>query len=729
MIKAELRKLRTLNATKAMVEKAKADKGATGPYGYHYKYTYGTYLRAQHLGGYLKVAVYPAGWLQEGIITAKYEIFLNPSGEEYITRVLDKTGKEVKWVTARIDNLTPDGSRWYWDSKQRAWMDDHQAAYIKRTLKTNNSGYAAIYEFQKKISDEKIKEKRRRETAPWDKDMSLVSPEPKAFERWWQHEGITEHYIFYHYDRKGITEGYCSYCEKNVNLKEKPRHGKEGICPVCKKNITYKSDGKIKTLSTHDEYVQLIQRIPEGIVIRNYRVSRIHGAYGNEKPYINNPKYYKHEWTRILIRGTQIARYEYGMYKNSEYRWIPSYYASGERGKIYPYNIPSLAKDELQHSSLPLLIKQKRKVNAFDWLNQEKRNPVIEMATKIGAYSLACDFVNNSYNKRYINENTTELTKMLKLDKSRLKRLVTADGGIKLLMWLQYEKKQNTIYDNKMLVEFAKASMKPDSFCFINDRMSLVKIYNYILRQQELSNESIYQIVQTWADYLQMAERAKLRCDLEQIYKPKNLKAAHSEVIDMLAQEGYKKRAKEIAKKYKHIEAFCKSLTKYEWKDDKYLIKAPKGIADIVREGERLRLCITWSDRYYERMEDKETFLLFLRRKSQPDNPWYLLEVEPGGAIRQKRTTGDDQKEDLKPALPFLKKWQKEIQKRLSAEDMKLAKQSDKKRREGYAKVREEKKRVWNGKLSGQLLADVLEADFMGLEDAESEKEQYEEVV
>ena len=49
----------------------------------------------------------------------------------------------------------------------------------------------------------------------------------------------------------------------------------------------------------------------------------------------------------------------------------------------------------------------------------------------------------------------------------------------------------------------------------------------------------------------------------------------------------------------------------------------------------------------------------------------------------------------------------------MNDEEKEQGKAADKKRKEEYKKLREEQKKVWRGKLAGQLLADVLEADFM----------------
>ena len=49
----------------------------------------------------------------------------------------------------------------------------------------------------------------------------------------------------------------------------------------------------------------------------------------------------------------------------------------------------------------------------------------------------------------------------------------------------------------------------------------------------------------------------------------------------------------------------------------------------------------------------------------------------------------------------------------MNDEEKEQGKAADKKRKEEYKKLREEQKKVWRGKLAGQLLADVLEKDFM----------------
>lgn len=109
---------------------------------------------------------------------------------------------------------------------------------------------------------------------------------------------------------------------------------------------------------------------------------------------------------------------------------------------------------------------------------------------------------------------------------------------------------------------------------------------------------------------------------------------------------------------------------------------------------------------------------MFLRLTEEPDKPYYTLEIEPDGSARQKRTAGDNQNADFEEAKGFIRRWQQEIQKRLTEEDAELAAVSRRLRAEEFQELREEQKKVWHGKLAGRLLADVLEADLMEVERA-----------
>ena len=101
---------------------------------------------------------------------------------------------------------------------------------------------------------------------------------------------------------------------------------------------------------------------------------------------------------------------------------------------------------------------------------------------------------------------------------------------------------------------------------------------------------------------------------------------------------------------------------------------------------------------------------------SDPDQPYYTLEVEPDGAIRQKRTVGNTQGKDFDQALSFILKWQNQLQDKLTDEIRLLSETSRKLRDVEFEELRKNKVRVRGGHLMGHLLADVLEDDLLEVE-------------
>ena len=107
---------------------------------------------------------------------------------------------------------------------------------------------------------------------------------------------------------------------------------------------------------------------------------------------------------------------------------------------------------------------------------------------------------------------------------------------------------------------------------------------------------------------------------------------------------------------------------KLEYIGEEYFIRVPQKIVDIVKEGNYLHHCVGSTDRYFDRIKDHETYICFLRKTAEPDTPFYTIEVEPGGTIRQHRGMFDEEPE-LDKVKPFLRIWQQEIRKRMKAED------------------------------------------------------------
>lgn len=91
MNKGELKKLRTLKATKKMMEMAANDaikREITGAWSYSHvreSYKYGLYMRCQTLNGILKVAFFLAEHMRMGAVLPAYELFVNKETGEFLS--------------------------------------------------------------------------------------------------------------------------------------------------------------------------------------------------------------------------------------------------------------------------------------------------------------------------------------------------------------------------------------------------------------------------------------------------------------------------------------------------------------------------------------------------------------------------------------------------------------------------------------------------------------------
>lgn len=724
MRKEELRKLRSLPATKEMMEKGKRFQEKTETHWYTRQKIkvivpdYDVLLRVQNLNGYVKIAVFFPEKMRMDIKTPRYEIFLNTKGAEYITRELDDEGKEVKWSTAMVCNLNGLKNGWYSERLKVFVSRDGMHTLNRLEVKQGYEKKKGIYRlqsWQQEQKDEETKRKEKREQEPWDADMKLVPKLVKGFEEWMRRNAASEYYMIYEYNPKGQKTGYCSKCKKYVQISN-PKHGKRTRCPSCKAEAVFKAHTRIRTLETPTYKAEIVQKFDGGIVIRSFEQRQ---RYGYAE--YTNPRIFTHELERIMIFDNgKVKRYEWGSYKQKYSRWIQdksyfphkkTYYRS-LKVKLYKKNIAQLKKHSLlKQSAIDLW--PELPLSVANYIEMEKGNPAIEMLARLGMFRLAKEMIDEIYDSELLNQNATEISKMLKIDKSRLKRLKDMNGNIDSLRWLQHEKVADTIWPDEMIKDFGEAEFETSEFDFLEIPISFVKCHNYLKKQMAIMDESMEQVLTTWRDYINIAKKMKMNTKCDQIAKPKDLKYAHDELVLIMQSKGLEEQAKKIEKEFPKVNSQLPKLQKFEYTLGEYTIVAPKNVLDIVTEGTILKHCVHTCDYYFSRIQTDESYLFFLRKSKQPDMPWYTLEVEPSGNIRQKRTTGDNQNADFQKAVAFLKKWQQYFKKQLTEEEKKLGEEANRLRKENYKNLRENGNRVWHGKLAGKLLADVLEADFM----------------
>lgn len=718
MRKEDLKKLRKLNATPAMMRIASMDRPQSKRYGYGNRttdyYKYGIYMRAQQLGGYLKIAFFLANEMRSGEIRPRYELFVNRDSGEFITLDVEKQ----IWREAKLDML--DWPEYKYHSGVYSNRDTNRT--IKSYLSVENGGFKGAIDYQLNVRSEQLKCRHRRETDPWDQMQEQVPDLPKEWNHWIEKTGIPEDYIFYDYIKSGAKEGYCTWCEKTVKISN-PKHNTNEKCSCCGKNITYKSNKKAGLIVRTKGYdCWIIQKCETGFVIRQFLASKEFKREDRSKVKLNVK-----EIRRIFYNNYLHGEaFYYGLYKNIDMRWIGTgvtyanaLYGWGTvAGIVYKRTLHFI--EPIKHTGMIEYLRNVNKMDPEAFVEIIKDKPYMEKIIKSGLGKLAMELLTGS--KLTGIKESSDFAKTLMIDKYRLKRLRDMNGGIITLDWLKYEKGCNKEISNDVIKYFEKEKITPTDLNFIINHMSETKICNYIKKQYEISKRKPKELISTWDDYLRMASRLKMNISSEIIFKPKNLVEAHNLVVGMCGNKELTLQAGEIAIKYPNVDSILESIKKkYEFETKKYKVIVPEKIEDILQEGNILRLCFDRDDRYFDRINRKESYLFWLRKADEPDKPYYALEVEPNGTVRQKRTLGDKQNKDIDDAKKFIVKWQQEILKRLSKEDQALGIESARLRIENFQELRRTKTKIRGGHLAGQLLVDVLEADLMEVINLEKE--------
>lgn len=721
MKKKQLRQLPSLLATNEMLDIAAQDKPEKEEYEYYFGHTetreiyqYSLYLRAVVKHRILKLSVFNAQDLRLRSTIPTFDIYFSKKEQQFLTY----DNLEGKWRTAMLHNL-----EWTHRSCRAKgyWISPKDAETVKRYFKTSDDPLKAVSEFQESIRKQELIKRHKKITDPWDADLSVVPALPKDWSRWVDKVGIRQNYIFYHYIRNGAKTGYCTFCGNEVPLKQHPFHNREGVCPRCHHPIVFKSYGRSGRIDTGMNYLYLIQRCDGGFVIRCFEASRRYGKGRYESPSISC-----HEIRRTLYNRWLSSRaYFWGDYAHREWRWVATdayrpfgYYSRRQMwGKVYGKTLPSLAREELRDTGLCDWIKAHDSIcDPEEYLAVLKAVPPWEKVWKANLPTLAKEVWNGSsdFTNLLADPHAGSLVKVLGLDASRLQKLRRLDGNCNTLSWIQHEKASDRTIPDEALKWFSKERIAVKSVDFILDRMSPLQIYHYIQRQIKQYHTDSWEVLRTWRDYLSMAGRLHMDVTDEIVYRCKELRKRHTALVKEFEKKGDDIRAQELSEEYPEVNAICHGLSqKYGLVGKKYAVIAPQGIKDILMEGKALHHCVASSEHYWDRIQNRESYILFLRKTSDLAKPFYTLEVEPNGTIRQKRTSYDRQGKEIKELSKFLLEWQAEVAKRLSSSDYLLAKKSCALRQEELEQLQKDQVIIHIGELQGQLLSDVLRADLM----------------
>lgn len=716
----KLLKIRALKPTEEMVAVAREKRKRSSNMGLSKEPQNYIFYRSCLEDGILKISLFLSEELNIGKYTPIYDVFLDYEKR----RDLVYDCRNQKWKRSILYNLSfPENTSYVKEYAEEYTYEDYrdqiqEYVFRERSPLCAQDTWDSIVHFQEENRETARLRKEEKLSARINRKMELVPALPGDWEKWVEKVGADKNYIFYD-SGKNVRTGYCTYCEREVPI-IKPRYNKAGRCSRCKKKVQYKSNGKRGTVFNKYE-VYLIQKCGEGFVLRCFNVQKRY-TMRNNAPDINclerRRLFYSSDFT--------MEEYHYG-WENWCMKWkkgrlrvgglLFSHPIEYPEGRIYGKTIPSLSKHFFRHTGFIEFFRKEKSFCPEKYFETYVDMPSLEQLVKADLLGIVRDVLKGK--SIALDETKTDLLGKLQINHAQLSRLRNGDC-VERLKWLRYENETGKSLDDELISWYIMRNMGPNTISFIKDRMSEIQVKNYLSRQAIENEEQVKDILRIWRDYLHMAE--KLGWDTQDaiIYRARKLIQRHEEATRCLRRKGLKALTAEKEAAFPTIRQIYNSIRKkYEYCDEKetYAVLVPSGIEDLLEEGKCLNHCIDVNDIYLNRIADRETYIMFLRKRENPLQPYYTLEVEPNGTVRQKRTYYNRQENDIDEINKFLKRWQKIIAKRLSDQDELWAKESKKKREEEFFKLRREEKMIFAGNYKGRLLADILKEDLMEVDE------------
>jgi hypothetical protein len=129
-------------------------------------------------------------------------------------------------------------------------------------------------------------------------------------------------------------------------------------------------------------------------------------------------------------------------------------------------------------------------------------------------------------------------------------------------------------------------------------------------------------------DYWNMARALNMDLEDSQVKWPKNLTQAHDRAVERYQRQKDERLEENFVRRREELEKFA-------WSADGILIRPCADQEELQREGKELHHCVAT---YAERHADGTSAIFFIRRASEPDKPWFTLELdEKRLTVRQNR--------------------------------------------------------------------------------------------
>lgn len=434
--------------------------------------------------------------------------------------------------------------------------------------------------------------------------------------------------------------GYCTHCGQISGVSRGYKHNDEGFCPSCQTKCIVKANGiKRGKMRDYAYFVFYEKSVIDPNVVVAYGIEAIRDY---REPYHNVKTEYHVEAMYYFEMGNSIMflkEWDKGVFAFKQHKTVFSLFSrkdnyswwSQRRTRMYiGYSRESLERAVIgtpfQYSCYSSYIGEPYGEDMVKYLGLYSQYPCFEYLTKIGMEEVVKAKLNGNQTYSAIYWRGKTLPKVLRLPKNvindiRKEKIFATPMTLRTMQLLAKERN-----GGKMPYEALKDMEHDYGYCF-NDLLKLVrytslkKALTYI-HKQFIKGKRHYErpaaVVTTWRDYISECEKLRRDISIESNLFPSNLYQAHQNNIMQIKEKEDAGLNRKIAVRLKKL------VKKYSFTTEELFIRPAQSSLELIAEGNYLNHCVS---RYAKQYAAGATDILFIRKTTEPDKPYYTLEI------------------------------------------------------------------------------------------------------
>ena len=588
--------------------------------------------------------------------------------------VCAKKSREVKGITheGKIQQKVLDSFRRF--AGEYVMISPREEEALRRFLKaekTRNHQLDNLYTWIKQTRQEMKKRSMEERGELMDEDYRLC-PEalPEGLINYIRREVLPKDRVIIY--KKGNVNGICTVCGTQVRaMGRRFKQSAYATCPNCGARVPCVLEDGCAFAANYIENIVAVQKGTDGKTVF-FRQWLLHRDNSARWEHIED---FLQETVRYAIRGNKTAKWQkqgkesYYMrterYELDEWtRWQDNRIYDGSYF-FYPTGIEeALSGTAMQYADLEGYLEERgHNRNPIYFLEYHAKYPVIEFLWKAGYRNIVHNriFGMDRENRNAILWERKKLRDCFKFPLRILKLMPPEEWKLDDVqranyLWKNYGER---ITDAEMQTAL-QSRTDVQSLTGAMPYAGIGKILKYIQKQTEKRKEekghTTYTpegIIRAYRDYLRECEQLHFDLHDREILFPKDLVAAHDRTMEQVKFERNKADQEKFQKAVEKLEKFA-------WSEGEFFIRPAREQMELMAEGKALHHCVGG---YIKRMAEGETAIFFLRKVSEPDKPFYTLELQKKRVIqcRTEHNASYDRKPDVKK---FVDMWMEKVVKK-----------------------------------------------------------------